>query len=90
MNFTSKQFKEEYPEYMANGWDMKAVAWVAKNKKLVKEEFKSLFPKASNDFVVQIETTRGSVLLTSEGTVKPKKSGAFLDFEALEKLGYEY
>ena len=88
MNFSLKAFKEEYPEIIKT-MDTKAIVWVSKNKKAVKDMYKEMFPKATNDFVVQIATNRGSRLLTSEGIIKDKKSGAYLSFEDLEELGYE-
>lgn len=90
MNFSLKAFKEEYPEIIKT-MDTKAIVWVSKNKKVVKDMFKECFPKAAqlNDFVVQIATNRGSKLLVSDGTIKDKKSGAYLSFEDLEELGYE-
>jgi hypothetical protein len=88
MNFSLKAFKEEYPEIIKT-MDTKAIVWVSKNKKACKDMFKEMFPKATNDFVVQIATNRGSKLLVSDGTIKDKKSGAYLSFEDLEELGYE-
>ena len=90
MNFSLKAFKEEYPEIIGT-MDTNAILWISKNKKAVKDLFKEMFPKAAenNDFVVQIATKRGSKLIVSDGTIKDKRSGAYLSFADLEELGYE-
>jgi hypothetical protein len=88
MNFSLKMFKEEYPESVKN-WDTKVISWVSRNKSLVKNRFNHLFPKSPFEFVIQVATTRGSILLTSDGDVKNKKAGVYLSFDELEDLGYE-
>jgi len=89
MNFSLKTFKEEYPEIIKT-MDTKAIVWVSKNKKVVKDMFKEMFPKSPNAFVVQVATNRGSRLLTSEGVIKNKKSGAYLSISDLIELGFDF
>lgn len=82
---TIKQIKEDYPEIYEIS-DKKSISWVMKNRKLLTEEFKKKFPKSPYGFVVQIKTTRGTVLLNDEGEIKSTGKVSYLNLKQLKKL----
>jgi len=79
---TIKEIKENYPEIYEIS-DKKAISWIIKNKKELKEHFKSAFPRSPYDFVAQFKTKRGTLLLNSEGEIKSTGKVSYLSVEYL-------
>lgn len=81
-----KEIKETYPEAYEKS-NKKAISWIVKNKKILKEEFKSKHPKSPFEFVAQFATKNGSLLINNFGEIRANNKVSFLSIKDLAKLG---
>lgn len=81
-----KYIKETYPEIYETV-DNVALSWVFQNKKILKEKFTEKYQKSPFQFVVQVKTKRGSLLVADDGSIRPVNRVAYLRWNQIKKLG---
>lgn len=74
-----------YPEVYS--YSEKQLKWVFKSRKTLSENFAKKFPRSPFEFVAQIPTKRGTVLVTSDPSIKPVGKVAFLSWSVIKKMG---